>query len=153
MLDEWRRKNVMATDIEDSVNIKLLNLSGTRLSGDKDQSQPEFEVNIRIEEIEKRTGLATFDFKVTINSKPGVVKFDANGIVYIRGKSDFIEKVLQPEPDTKVPPLMYKIYQQVYLPVYVLSGFINSPYPPPDLVFPAIKSEVVEATGKEIDKS
>jgi len=135
---------------EDAIEVKLLNVAGTRLTGENPTgAQPEFDVNVKLEEIERRTGEAAFDFKLTVNTKPSVVRFDVNGIVNVNSGGDDIERILQPDPETKVPPILHRIYQQVFLSIFLLAGIINAPHPPPDLIFSSVKSEVVQPSEKK----
>ena len=135
---------------EDAIRVKLLNVAGTRLTGeDAADAQPEFDVKVRLEEIERRTGEAVFDFKMTVNTKPSVVRFDVNGIVNVSGGSEYIEKILQPDPDTKVPSILHRIYQQAFLSFFLLSGILNAPPPPPDLISSSVKSELTQPSEGE----
>jgi len=76
-----------------------------------------------------------------MNTKPSVVRFDVNGIVRVFGESKAIDKLLETDPNTKVPYLLKKVYQQIFISIFLLSGIMNAPHPPPDLLFSSVKSE------------
>ena len=130
---------------EASIEVRLLNVAGARVDGAStgDGVMPTFDVNVKLEEVERRTGEAVFNFAITISTKPNIAKFDATGIVTVNGENAALEKVLQTDPEAKVPYLLKRVYQQIFLSIFLLSGMINVPHPPPDLVFSSVKSELV----------
>jgi len=130
---------------EASIEVRLLNVAGTRVDGAStgDGAMPTFDVNVKLEEVERRTGEAVFNFAIAISTKPSIAKFDATGIVTVNGENAALEKVLQTDPEAKVPYLLKRVYQQIFLSIFLLSGMINVPHPPPDLVFSSVKSELV----------
>jgi len=138
---------------EVAIDVKLLNVAGTLMNGSsrKDDVTPNFDVNVKLEEIERRTGEATFNFAIAISTKPSIARFDVNGMVTVNSESDTLEKLLQTDPETKVPHLLKRVYQQVFLPIFLLSGIINAPHPPPDLMFSSVKSRMVKP-GAEAEK-
>jgi len=130
---------------EASIEVRLLNVAGARVDGASmgDGVMPTFDVNVKLEEVERRTGEAVFNFAIAISTKPSIAKFDATGIVTVNGENAALEKVLQTDPEAKVPYLLKRVYQQIFLSIFLLSGMINVPHPPPDLVFSSVKSELV----------
>jgi len=46
-----------------------------------------------------------------------------------------LEKMLEIDPETKVPYVLNIVYQHVFTSVYLLSAILNAPYPPPDLLY------------------
>ena len=52
------------------------------------------------------------------------------------GKPDDIKKKLEVNPKTKIPQILFTIYQHVFNSIYILSSNLNTPYPPPDLLHP-----------------
>jgi len=130
---------------EPPIEVRLLNIAGTRVDGGAlagDSITPTFDVNVKLEEVERRAGEAIFNFAIAINTKPSIAKFDVNGTVIVNGESAILEKILQTDPEAKVPYLLKRVYQQIFLPIFLLSGIINVPHPPPDLLFSSIKSEL-----------
>ena len=46
-----------------------------------------------------------------------------------------LEKMLEIDPETKVPHVLNIVYQHVFTSIYLLSTILNAPYPPPDLLY------------------
>jgi len=46
-----------------------------------------------------------------------------------------LEKMLEIDPETKVPYVLNIVYQHVFTSIYLLSTILNTPYPPPDLLY------------------
>jgi len=128
------------------IDVKLLNVAGALVAGSKREDiEPSFDVNVKLEEIERGVSGAMFNFAIAMNTKPSIVRFDVNGIVRIFGDSKTVDKLLETDPDTKVPYLLKKVYQQIFISIYLLSGIIDAPHPPPDLLFSSVKSMVGKA--------
>jgi len=127
------------------VDVKLLNIAGALVGSLKrDDIEPSFDVNVKLEEIERDIDEAKFNFAFAVNTKPSVARFDVSGIVSVFGESKAIDKLLETDPDTKVPYLLKRVYQQIFTSIFLLSGIINAPHPPPDLLFSSVKSEMGE---------
>jgi hypothetical protein len=125
------------------VDVSLLNVAGALVGSTKrDDVEPTFDVNVKLEEIERGTSEASFNFAFAINTKPSIVRFDVNGIVKVFGDSEAVDKLLETDPDTNVPYLLKKVYQQIFISIFLLSGIMNAPHPPPDLLFSSVKSEM-----------
>ena len=45
-----------------------------------------------------------------------------------------LEKMLEIDPETKVPYILNIVYQHVFTSIYLLSTILNAPYPPPGLL-------------------
>jgi hypothetical protein len=73
---------------------------------------------------------------LAISTKPNVVKYNTTGSVTLTGKADDIKKKLEVNPKTKIPQILFTIYQHVFNSIYILSSNLNTPYPPPDLLHP-----------------
>ena len=128
------------------IDVKLLNVAGALVADSKRENiEPSFDVNVKLEEIERGVSGAMFNFAIAMNTKPSIVRFDVNGIVRIFGDSKTVDKLLETDPDTKVPYLLKKVYQQIFISIYLLSGIIDAPHPPPDLLFSSVKSMVGKA--------
>jgi hypothetical protein len=52
------------------------------------------------------------------------------------GKPEDLKKKLEVNPKTKIPQILFAIYQHVFNSIYILSSNLNTPYPPPDLLHP-----------------
>ncbi len=95
-----------------------------------------FDVNAKLEEQKKGTNEVTLSFSLAISTKPNVVKYNIAGTVTLVGKPDDIKKKLEVNPKTKIPQILFTIYQHVFNSIYILSSNLNTPYPPPDLLHP-----------------
>jgi len=73
---------------------------------------------------------------LAISTKPNVVKYSTSGLVTLAGKPDDIKKKLEVNPKTRIPQILFTIYQHVFNSIYILSSNLNTPYPPPDLLHP-----------------
>ena len=124
------------------IDVKLFNVAGA-LTGNvqRDDIEPSFDVNVKLEEVDRSTTEAAFNFAIAMNTKPSIVRFDVNGIVRVFGESKAVDKLLETDPETKVPYLLKKIYQQIFVSIFLLSGIMNAPHPPPDLLFLSVKNE------------
>ena len=124
------------------VDVKLLSVAGALVGNLKrDDIEPSFDVNVKLEEIERSASEAAFNFAVAMSTKPSVARFDVSGIVRVFGESKAVDKLLETDPDTKVPYLLKRVYQQIFTSIFLLSGIMNAPHPPPDLLFSSVKSE------------
>jgi len=95
-----------------------------------------FDVNAKLEEQKKESNQVTLGFQLAISTKPNVVKYLTSGSVTLVGKPDDIKKKLEVNPKTKIPQILFTIYQHVFNSIYMLSSNLNTPYPPPDLLHP-----------------
>ena len=95
-----------------------------------------FDINAKIEEQKKENNQVTLSFTLLISTKPNVVKYSTSGTVTMSGKPDDIKKKLEVNPKTKIPQILFTIYQHVFNSIYILSSNLNTPYPPPDLLHP-----------------
>ena len=85
---------------------------------------------------------------MAISTKPNVVKYNTSGSVTLAGKPDDIKKKLEVNPKTKIPQILFTIYQHVFNSIYMLSSNLNTPYPPPDLLHPmAEKIQILSNTA------
>jgi hypothetical protein len=106
-----------------------------------------FDVNAKLEEQKKENNQVTLNFALTISTKPNVVKYSITGSVTLAGKPDDIKKKLEVNPKTKIPQILFTIYQHVFNSIYMLSSTLNTPYPPPDLLHPmAEKIQILSNT-------
>lgn len=95
-----------------------------------------FDVNAKLEEQKRTSGQVTLAFNLTINTKPSVAKYATTGIVTLEGSLQDINKRLETNPKTKVPQILFTVYQHVFSSIYLLSSVLDIPYPPPDLLHP-----------------
>ena len=110
-------------------------MSGIRLANRVESGKlVVFDVQARMEEKERKTGEVSVDFTLSVGTKPSVVKFESEGTARLSGKNDEISKMLEADPETKIPPLFQRVYQHVFLSLYLLATLINTPYPPANLL-------------------
>lgn len=95
-----------------------------------------FDVNAKLEEQKKGMNEVTLAFTLAISTKPNVVKYNTSGMVTLMGKPEDIKRKLEVNPNTKIPQILFTIYQHVFNSIYILSSNLNTPYPPPDLLHP-----------------
>lgn len=89
------------------------------------------------------------NFTLTISTKPSVVKFEVGGMATVDGKDSDIKKMLEVDPETKVPLLLHRVYQQVYKAIFLLAAIVNVPNPPPDLLFFTTKTSQAQEKREE----
>lgn len=106
-----------------------------------------FDVNAKIEEQKKDTNQVTLGFQLFISTKPNVVKYATTGTVILQGKAEDVKKKLEVNSKTKIPQILFTIYQHVFNSIYMLSSNLNTPYPPPDLLHPmAERIQILSST-------
>lgn len=69
-----------------------------------------------------------------MGTKPSVVKFEVEGLATLEGKNPEIEKLLEVTPETKIPLLLHRVYQRVFMTTFLLATLLDTSYPPPDLL-------------------
>ena len=119
-----------------TVSIKLNSLQAERTGEYLLKEELFFDVNAKLEEQKKGMNEVTLAFNLAISTKPNVVKYNTSGLVTLAGKPDDIKKKLEVNPNTKIPQILFTIYQHVFNSIYILSSNLNTPYPPPDLLHP-----------------
>jgi len=120
---------------EVSVEVNILGLRGVKLGGKEESSALSFDVNAKLEEKERTSGRLVVGFVLTVGTKPSVVKFEVEGMATLEGKNPAIERLLEVDPKTKVPLLLHRVYQRVFTSTFLLATLLETPYPPPDLLF------------------
>ena len=129
------------------VSISLNSLQAERTGEYLSTEELFFDVNAKLEEQKKGTNQVTLNFELAISTKPNVVKYNTTGSVTLVGKPDDIKKKLEVNPKTKIPQILFTIYQHVFNSIYMLSSNLNTPYPPPDLLHPmAEKIQILSST-------
>ena len=101
-------------------------------------------MNAKLEEQKKSGDEVTLGFNLMITTKPNVVRYITSGSVTMEGKAADLKKKLEVNPKTKIPQILFTVYQHVFNSIYMLSSVLNTPYPPPDLLHPmAEKIQIV----------
>ena len=93
-----------------------------------------FEVKARLEEKERKSQMVVVGFILQLNTKPGIVKFEVEGTATLTGKDSEINRMLEVDPETKLPYVFQKVYQHIFTAMYLLSTILNTPPPPVDLL-------------------
>lgn len=94
-----------------------------------------FDVKARLEERERKSQMVVVNFSLTLSTKPSVVKFEIEGAATLTGKDSDVNRLLGIDPETKVPHVFHRIYQNAFTAMYLLSTILNTPPPPQDLLF------------------
>jgi hypothetical protein len=106
-----------------------------------------FDVNAQLEEQKRGSNQVTLNFNLLITTKPNIVKYSTTGIVTLEGPSADVQKKLEANPKTKIPQILFTVYQHVFNSIYILASILNTPYPPPDLLHPmAEKIQILPST-------
>lgn len=90
------------------------------------------------------------NFNLLLTTKPSVVKFKVEGNATLTGKDEEINKVLEVDPEMKVPYVFQKVYQKAFEAMYLLSTILKSPPPPPNLLMP--KTEMVPTESGDVEQ-
>jgi hypothetical protein len=106
-------------------------------------------VNAKLEEQKRSGNQVALNFNLFITTKPNIVKYSTVGIVTLEGPSADVKKKLEANPKTKIPQILFTVYQHVFNSIYILASILNTPYPPPDLLHPmAEKIQILPSTPK-----
>ncbi len=95
-----------------------------------------FDINAKLDEQKKGVNETVLGFNILISTKPSIVKYSVAGTVTMEGSAADIKKKLEQNPKTKIPQILFAIYQDVFNSIYILASILNAPYPPPDLLHP-----------------
>lgn len=95
-----------------------------------------FNVNAKLDEQRKTSDQVALSFSLLLETKPNIAKYSTTGVVTLQGSMQDIGKRLEPNSKTKIPQILFTVYQHVFSSIYLLSSVLNTPYPPPDLLHP-----------------
>ncbi len=109
-------------------------------------------MNAKLEEQKKIGDEITLGFNLSITTKPNVVRYSTSGSVVLEGKPADVKKKLESNPKTKIPQILFTVYQHVFNSIYMLSSVLNTPYPPPDLLHPMAEKIQIVATSPQEEK-
>ncbi len=110
-------------------------MRGVKFGGKEESATFSFDVNAKLEEKERKSGRLVVSFVLTVGTKPSVVKFEVEGAATLSGSNTAIEKLLEVDPKTKIPLLLHRVYQRVFTTTFLLATVLDTPYPPPNLLF------------------
>jgi hypothetical protein len=114
----------------------LVSLQAERTADNSSSQDLFFDINAKLEEQKRNSDMAILAFELSITTKPNVVKYAVRGAVTLEGSSQDIKKKLEVNPKTKIPQILFTVYQHAFSSIYMLSSILNVPYPPPDLLHP-----------------
>jgi len=135
------------------VSVNINSLRAERAGEYTSKEELFFDVNAKLEEQKRGTNDVLLGFELIISTKPNVVKYSIAGTVSLTGKPDDIKKKLEVNPKTKIPQILFTIYQHVFNSIYMLSANLNTPYPPPDLLHPmAEKIQIISPSTQTPEK-
>jgi hypothetical protein len=124
-----------ATKAPAKISIRVTNVVAKKLDEKADQStQCAFNLNVNMDEAERKSEYLTVNFVIGIDTEPAVVKFQIDGSATIQGDTADVDALTAPDPQTNVPHLFMKVYQHVYAVVFMLAGALEVPYPSPALL-------------------
>lgn len=110
-----------------------------------------FDVKAKLEERERKSQMVAVGFSMVLSTKPSIVKFEVEGVATLMGKEAEITKILEVDPENKVPFVFQRVYQHVFMAMYLLSTILNAPPPPHDLLFPHREGVPVEDVSMEAE--
>jgi len=116
-----------------SIQVAISNISAVRLNEKPPSGELTFDVGAKLEEKERKSGRVSILFVLTVGTKPNVVKFGIEGLATLVGKDGDIEKLLEIDPETRIPIMLYSVYQRVFMTLFLVSTLLEAPYPPADL--------------------
>jgi hypothetical protein len=134
-----------------SVKVDITSLIGVRLSIKTGEAESiNFDVKAKLEEKERKSQMVVVGFNLLLTTKPSIVKFEVEGTATLTGKDVEISKMLEVDPETKVPYVFQRVYQHAFTAMYLLSTILNAPPPPQDLLFPHREGVPVEDVSVEM---
>jgi hypothetical protein len=131
--------------------VEIASLVGTRLAFRGGVEVVSFDVKAKLEEKERKSQAIVVSFGLLFTTKPSVAKFELEGTATLNGKDEDIKKMLEVDPETKMPQILLRIYQSAFTATYLLSTILNVPPPPPDLLSSTKQEMPVQGINVEIE--
>lgn len=110
-----------------------------------------FDVKAKLDERERKSQMIVIGFNLFLATKPSIVKFEVEGTATLTGKDAELNRMLEVDPETKVPYVFQRIYQHAFTAMYLLSTILNVPPPPQDLLFSKKQGIPVEDVSVEME--
>ena len=118
-----------------TVRVRVSSLLGVKLAENTAPGEVvSFDVKAMMDEKERRSGQISVGYSLKVGTKPNVAKYEVEGVVVLEGKDEEIKKMLEVNPETQIPFVFQRVYQNVFMSMYLLATLINAPYPPPNLL-------------------
>jgi hypothetical protein len=95
--------------------------------------------------------MITVGFGLLLSTKPTIVKFEVEGTATLVGKDEDIRKMLEVDPETKLPYVLPRVYQHAFTAMYLMSTVLNTPPPPKDLLGSHQPENTVQGISVEIN--
>jgi hypothetical protein len=124
---------------------------GSKLEQPANSNQVKFNISANLEEVERGVNKVSLRFAFVIITNPRVVKYQIEGATEIKGQIELVKKILKAHQSTKVPMVLYDIYQHVYPSIFVLAKTIDAPCPSPELLSTSPASQSNGANGQDIE--
>lgn len=135
-----------------SVKVDITSLIGVRLGAKSSGAETvNFDVKAKLEEKERKSQMVIVGFNLLVATKPSIVKFEVEGAATLTGKDAEISKMLEVDPETKVPYVFQRIYQYAFTAMYLLSTVLNATPPPQNLLFPRKEGIPVEDISVDVE--
>jgi hypothetical protein len=128
-------------------------LTGVRLDVKAKTETVNFDVKAKLEERERKSQMVVVGFSLFLTTKPSIVKFEIEGVATLTGKDAEINKMLEIDPETKVPYVFQRVYQHAFMAMYLLSTILDAPPPPYDLLFSKRQGMAGEEVNVEIGET
>jgi hypothetical protein len=114
---------------------KIRNIASVKSDEKANHNTPVvFNFSVNMDEAERSPESVKLNFQMVMDTEPAIAKFTVEGVATITGDSAEVEKILSADPQTNVPQVFTRIYQQVYSVIFMLAGTIDVPYPSPALL-------------------
>jgi len=127
-----------------------MNLVGNRIFFKGAVGSVNFDVKAKLEEKERKSQMSIIGFTLFLSTRPSIVKFEVGGTATLTGKDADIQKMLEVDPENKMPLLFQRIYQFVFTGMYLMSAIMNTPPPPNDLLHSDKQAAPVEGVSVEM---
>ena len=134
-----------------SVKVEITSLIGVKLGVKGGAETVNFDVKAKLEERERKSQTIIIGFNLLLTTKPSIIKFEVEGTATLSGKDAELSKMLEVDPETKVPYVFQRIYQYAFTAMYLLSTILNAPPPPQDLLFSKRQGVPVEDISVEVE--
>ncbi|MBE0519506.1 hypothetical protein IBX35_00490 [Candidatus Bathyarchaeota archaeon] len=133
-----------------SVAVDITSIAGVRLSVKGGTGAFNFDVKGKLEEKERRSQMVIVNFSLFLTTKPSVVKFEVEGTATLTGKDEEISKMLEVDPEIKVPYVFQEVYQNAFAAMYLLSTILKAP-PPPHNLFPRSQTQGIATEDVDVE--
>lgn len=134
-----------------AVRVKVSSLLGVKLAESAVPGEVvNFDVKAVMEEKERRSGQISVGYSLKVGTKPNIAKYEVEGVAALEGKDEDIRKMLEANPETQIPFVFQRVYQHVFMSMYLLATLIDAPYPPPSLLSTSQQTPLVQMDAKVV---